>query len=163
MLLLAAAGFWYPTRAAESPDPVQGDQIFAIRCASCHAKPEGRTPGVEALSKRTPEEIVSALRFGSMREQAQGLPLMAIQSIAVHRTGRAPVEAGPMAPEPNPCPPSEAAFHIAPSDWNGWSPDATNARFQSNPALSLRDVPRLRLKWAFGFHGSSVYGQPVVV
>jgi mono/diheme cytochrome c family protein len=76
VLLLAAAGFWNPTRAAESPDPVQGDQIFATRCASCHAKAEGRTPGVEALSKRTPEEIVSALRFGSMREQAQGLPLI---------------------------------------------------------------------------------------
>jgi polyvinyl alcohol dehydrogenase (cytochrome) len=47
--------------------------------------------------------------------------------------------------------------------WNGWSPDATNARFHRASGLSAGDVPRLTLKWAFGFPGvSSVYGQPTV-
>ncbi|MGY8796819.1 MAG: outer membrane protein assembly factor BamB family protein, partial [Woeseiales bacterium] len=49
-------------------------------------------------------------------------------------------------------------------EWNGWSPDATNARFQHNPGFSAADVPAFKLKWAFGFPGvSSVYGQPTIV
>ena len=54
---------------------------------------------------------------------------------------------------------------ISPPDpiWNGWSPDATNARFHRASGLPASDVPRLTLKWAFGFPGvSSVYGQPTV-
>jgi polyvinyl alcohol dehydrogenase (cytochrome) len=37
------------------------------------------------------------------------------------------------------------------SDWNGWSPDPTNSRFQPAGAagLSAADVPKLQLKWAF--------------
>ena len=47
--------------------------------------------------------------------------------------------------------------------WNGWSPNANNARFHRTPGLSAADVPRLTLKWALGFPGvSSVYGQPTV-
>src|SRR5437016_12045655 len=42
----------------------------------------------------------------------------------------------------------------------------TNARFQSAEAagLTANDVPRLKLKWAFGYPGASSGGtQPVVV
>src|SRR5258708_3100223 len=39
--------------------------------------------------------------------------------------------------------------------WNGWSAGMTNTRFQpANAAkLTLEDVPRLKLKWAFGYPG----------
>jgi len=50
--------------------------------------------------------------------------------------------------------------------WNGWGPDASNARFQPADAaqLSAAQVPGLKLKWAFGFPGAkSVLGQPTVV
>ncbi len=42
----------------------------------------------------------------------------------------------------------------APS-WNGWSPDATNARFQTGgfAGLTTSDLGRLTLKWAFAFQG----------
>ena len=54
----------------------------------------------------------------------------------------------------------------AESSWNGWGADFGNTRFESahSAALTADQVPRLRLKWAFGFpNGSSAYGQPAVV
>ena len=50
------------------------------------------------------------------------------------------------------------------SEWNGWGVDGGNSRFQNRPGLTAADVPRLALKWAFGFpDGNSAYGQPSVV
>src|SRR5688500_19991533 len=49
--------------------------------------------------------------------------------------------------------------------WNGWGVDASNSRFQSAQAAGLRaeDVPKLKLKWAFGFpNASSSFSQPTV-
>jgi len=50
--------------------------------------------------------------------------------------------------------------------WNGWSPTVTNARFQSaaTAGLSIDQVKRLKLKWAFAFEGDiSAYAQPAVI
>ena len=49
--------------------------------------------------------------------------------------------------------------------WNGWGNDAANTRFQNEKAagLSAAQVPKLTLKWAFGFPGAtSASGQPTV-
>ena len=49
--------------------------------------------------------------------------------------------------------------------WNGWSPDVTNKRFQSaeQAGLAAAQVPKLKLKWAFGFPDTvSAYAQPTV-
>lgn len=49
--------------------------------------------------------------------------------------------------------------------WNGWGVSARNSRFQPAGAagLSAEDVPRLRLKWAFGFPNTSeASAQPAV-
>jgi polyvinyl alcohol dehydrogenase (cytochrome) len=48
--------------------------------------------------------------------------------------------------------------------WNGWGADPGNSRYQPAPALSADQVPRLELKWAFGFPNAvSAWGQPTVV
>ena len=63
----------------------------------------------------------------------------------------------------------EKAVKIAgslPSDWNGWSPTVTNTRFQNAEAakLTVGQVQRLKLKWAFGFEGDTiVFTQPSVI
>ena len=49
--------------------------------------------------------------------------------------------------------------------WNGWGADISNSRFQTSKAaqLAASDVPRLKLKWAFGLAGATeVFGEPVV-
>ena len=45
-------------------------------------------------------------------------------------------------------------FSPGPGDWNGWGVDA-NSRFQPQPGLAAADVPKLKLKWAFGFPGET--------
>lgn len=50
--------------------------------------------------------------------------------------------------------------------WNGWGAGPAQRRYQSAgmARLAAEDVPRLKLKWAFGFAGASrAYGQPTVV
>jgi polyvinyl alcohol dehydrogenase (cytochrome) len=52
----------------------------------------------------------------------------------------------------------------APPAWSGWG-GATNARFQTEAAAGLKaaDVPKLKLKWAFGLPGASnSYSTPTV-
>ena len=49
--------------------------------------------------------------------------------------------------------------------WNGWGNGLTNTRFQNAKAAGLgaADVPKLTLKWAFGFAGTTAAsGQPAV-
>jgi polyvinyl alcohol dehydrogenase (cytochrome) len=53
---------------------------------------------------------------------------------------------------------------ISATDWNGWGQDMGNSRYQPNPGLAAADVPKLKLKWAFGFPGdTSAQAQPAVV
>src|SRR4030095_7091547 len=49
--------------------------------------------------------------------------------------------------------------------WTGWSPSTTNTRFQpaDRAGLAASDLPRLKLKWAFGFPDASVaWSHPTV-
>jgi polyvinyl alcohol dehydrogenase (cytochrome) len=68
---------------------------------------------------------------------------------------------------PNRCEADTALRDIsAKPSWNGWGAGFANARFQEAAAAQLDadQVPKLRLKWAFGFPGAkAVYGQPSVV
>ena len=50
--------------------------------------------------------------------------------------------------------------------WNGWGADLNNSRFQpaAMAGLTQDQVPRLQLKWAFGFPGASAANaQPTIV
>jgi polyvinyl alcohol dehydrogenase (cytochrome) len=50
--------------------------------------------------------------------------------------------------------------------WNGWGGDVHNTRFRTRAqaGMSARNLPRLKLKWAFGLPNSlSAYSQPTVV
>jgi polyvinyl alcohol dehydrogenase (cytochrome) len=50
--------------------------------------------------------------------------------------------------------------------WNGWGVDPSQSRFQPGEMaqLAAEDVPRLKLKWAFGISGAFFsYAQPTVI
>jgi polyvinyl alcohol dehydrogenase (cytochrome) len=77
---------------------------------------------------------------------------------------------GPVAPPiavdplPNACPVKMTSSSVSAS-WFGWGNGTANWRYQSNPAAGLNppDVPRLKLKWAFGVPNvRSVRSQPVI-
>ena len=145
---------------AAAPD---GAALYASRCAACHDDPRDRTPPRIYLSTfRTPEEIVSALTEGVMRAQATGLGAGEIRALAVYLTGKEPQETGTPS-EANRCRKTGPALRPGRWDWNGWGRDLANTRYQPAPGLTARDVPRLRLKWAFGYPGRAAFGQPVMV
>ena len=53
-----------------------------------------------------------------------------------------------------------------PQRWNGWGAGVTNTRFQNAEAggITAADVPRLRLKWAYGLpQEQQPRGQPAVI
>ncbi len=66
-------------------------------------------------------------------------------------------------PEANGCAAPAAPVALGSALWNGWGRDVENTRYQPEPALRASDVPKLALKWSYGFQGSAVAGQPTVV
>jgi len=77
----------------------------------------------------------------------------------------ASAHAGPVdaLPERNICAAAATPLALGSAQWNGWGRDVENTRYQPEPAIRASDVPKLALKWAFGFQGSAVAGQPTVV
>jgi polyvinyl alcohol dehydrogenase (cytochrome) len=62
-------------------------------------------------------------------------------------------------------PPEHPPDLLTGQTWNGWSGGLTNSRFQSAEMAGLTEqqIPRLKLKWAFGFPGAiAAWSQPVV-
>lgn len=142
---------------------IQGDKLFQQRCASCHDKAQGRVPTTDALRTRKPEQILASLRTGVMRTQSSGLSVFQMQGIAQFLTGVEPGEPAASGPEPNACAQPAKPVGIRSNDWNGWSTDLVNSRFQARPGLKAADLARLKVKWAYGYRGSYVYGQPTVI
>jgi polyvinyl alcohol dehydrogenase (cytochrome) len=166
-----------PTHAqqkAEEDKPPAGLAIqftFISKCMTCHAigNSEGRTHSRETLMKLTPEAVYAALTTGPMATQAKDLSDDEKRAMSAFLGGRplGSTEAGDAKFMTNHCasnpPLSDPA---AGAGWNGWGNDLGNTRFQpANAAgISADQVPRLKLKWAFGFpNGVQNYGQPTVV
>lgn len=154
--------------------PPPGMTLFGERCAGCHTEQgleiNGRiVPTIAAMKATSPERILQSMTAGKMVTQATGLSDIQKKQIAEFVAGR-PVASGAetigVAAMTNRCasnPPLPDPASTA--NWNGWSPDVRNARFQDAAAAGLRarDVPKLKLKWAFGLpFGGSSSSQPTV-
>src|SRR4030095_2764592 len=60
-------------------------------------------------------------------------------------------------------PPTPTADPTRGPSWMSWGNDASNSRFVPQGGLTAADVPRLKLKWAFGFEGiTSARVQPAL-
>ena len=66
-------------------------------------------------------------------------------------------------PEKNLCASRADPVSLGSVQWNGWGHDLFNTRYQPEPAIRAMDVPKLGLKWAFGFQGGNEFGQPTLV
>jgi polyvinyl alcohol dehydrogenase (cytochrome) len=67
------------------------------------------------------------------------------------------------APEKNLCATRAEPVAIGSVQWNGWGRDLDNTRYQPEPAIRAMDVPRLALKWAYGYQRGTEFGQPTMV
>ena len=173
--ILVWAGAFEPQAAGQAPPPAftpgteSGFATFQTQCAQCHGNPSvDRAPTPSAAREMTPEKIYDALSTGLMVTQASALNDGQKKALAEFMSGRPMGSAKSGAAEnmgfqcrTNP-PLADPAS--APS-WNGWSPDLANTRFQPAAVarLTAAQVPRLKLKWAFGFpSGVSANAQPTV-
>ena len=157
--LIAALVLTAPLLAAD------GEAAYKLRCAGCHqnAQPGGRIPPRAEIGALPPEAILRALSSGSMMIQGSSLTDEERHDVARFLTGKefAPVSGVAMA---GMCTQPAPKFAPKAGDWNGWSIDEGNSRYQPNPGLKAEDVGKLKLKWAFGFpNGSIAASQPTVV
>jgi polyvinyl alcohol dehydrogenase (cytochrome) len=66
-------------------------------------------------------------------------------------------------PPANPCAMPAEPVAVGTAQWNGWGRDLENSRYQPEPAIRATDVPKLRLKWAYGYAGAQANGQATIV
>jgi polyvinyl alcohol dehydrogenase (cytochrome) len=151
--------------AASAQTPQDAEAIYKERCATCHEAGVARAPNREGLRRLTPEVIAAALATGSMRQQGQELTLAQIQLLA-RTLGIPPATAIPSSGVCTSDESTSLARSLDRPNWNGWGANLAQHRFQpaAMARLSANDVPRLTLKWAFGFQGvNRAFAQPTVV
>ena len=151
------------------PGTETGWSTFQTQCAGCHGvvTPIGTAPTAAAIRAMLPARINAALQGKTHHDRT--LSDIQARRVAEFMGGRplASPDAGEAKAMPNQCKTNPAMTDPAGAPgWNGWSHDLANTRFQpAAPArLAAADVPRLKLKWAFGFpHGETNNAQPTVV
>jgi polyvinyl alcohol dehydrogenase (cytochrome) len=140
-----------------------GEAVFKQSCASCHNENQKTAPTREVLAQMTPESIFNALTLGRMQIQAISLSEADQRAVAVFLAGK---PFGPVTPPVvvNKCTSSPAMKAPASSgEWNGWGGNTSNTRYQPNGGLTAADLPKLKLKWAFGYHTvTSARAQPML-
>jgi polyvinyl alcohol dehydrogenase (cytochrome) len=154
--------------SAQQPAP-SGAAVYKQRCASCHDGTLPRMPTRQALGAMSPEHIESELAAFSMRRQGNALSPAERRAVAEFLTGRpAGSYRSPIAIIPKSAYCTARATTGDPlngASWNGWGVDLQNSRHQPAAAagVTAADVPRLKLKWSFGFAGASASGSQVSI
>jgi polyvinyl alcohol dehydrogenase (cytochrome) len=173
LFLAASRAVWAQAKPeAEDNEPLgteSGFGVFQQHCTLCHGNPDAkpRAPDPSTLRQLAPERIYDALSTGTMKLQGRKLSEVAKRRVAESLSGRpfGTTQSGDASGMPNHCasnpPLTDPAAGPA---WNGWGADLANTRFQARTGgISAREIPRLKLRWAFGYpHGVSAAGQPTV-
>jgi polyvinyl alcohol dehydrogenase (cytochrome) len=166
--MLLALGFSTAASGAlPLPPPPDGAALYQQRCASCHDNPDAssRAPLKASIGARGPDAVLAVLTEGVMKPMAEGLSPAELDALIVHLAGSPPSHAAaPPAADGDlaaMCAVNSPPGTAGPA-WNGWSPTLDNARYAASAGLETRDVPKLKVKWAFAFAGG-VAGQPTVV
>jgi polyvinyl alcohol dehydrogenase (cytochrome) len=147
-------------QATSSP----GVALYQARCALCHDGGAARAPDKNALGQLSPERIGFALSYGLMNQQARDLGQRDITALVRHLKGTSPPVAAVL-PDSICHDPGLNLKDPSLPRWNGWGVDIRQHRYQpaDQAKLAADDVPRLKLKWAFGFPGEvKAYAQPTV-
>jgi polyvinyl alcohol dehydrogenase (cytochrome) len=169
---LLAACLWVGVQATPLMAQEDGAYLFKTYCAICHEAENGeeeRAPNRDVLKQMTPEHILQVLETGAMKTVAAERSRAQRRILAEYLSEKKFGNAGPdLIPRSAFCTNSAASTGNLSGDlqWNGWGVSITNTRFQTAAAagLTTADVPRLKLKWAFGYPGATSGGtQPVVI
>jgi polyvinyl alcohol dehydrogenase (cytochrome) len=140
-----------------------GESMYKASCAQCHDAGVNRAPQRDTFPQMTPERVLAAMESGPMITMGQRWPAEGRRAIAEYLTGKKLGTALATDPPASAmCKPGAADFSAGPT-WTGWGSNTSNTRFQdaAKAGLTAADVPRLKVKWAFGFPGElSANGHP---
>lgn len=161
MKLSAAAAFLFVASCWPAPAQHSGAALYAQHCAACHdaGNPQSRVPSRNALQLMSYDHVLWIITSGSMADMAKERTDDERKAIASFVTGR--ISSGPPPTVGNEasaeCTNRSLGFGgpLYRPQWNGWGADLSNSRFQPAEMARLApdEVPRLQLKWAFGFPG----------
>ena len=155
-VLLLAAGV-LPAAAA-----VSGEAVYQKRCSSCHDAAVERAPSRATLQQLSVARILRTLDFGVMINIAYPLNRDEREAVAKFLGVDRPDTPVPAKAY---CADRTVTVGAAPSPaWNGWGPELTNTRYTTTSGITLNQVGKLKLKWAYAFEGDvSAFGAPVVL
>jgi polyvinyl alcohol dehydrogenase (cytochrome) len=164
---VAMAGYLpLPAAAAEAAAaPPQGEKVYAERCAQCHEGGVPKAPHKMFLQMMATDAIHRALTTGIMQQQATGLSEAARVAVAEYLGGQSLADSQAM-PDTQRCTGPAAKFDMnSPPTKAGWGMDRQNRRFvpAEVAGLTAADLPKLKLKWAFGYaKAQRARSQPLV-
>ena len=155
LALLAATAL--PSAAA-----VSGEAVYQKRCAACHDSGREGIPPRAALKQLSVARILRTLDFGVMINIAYVITRDEREAVANFLGVQRPDSPVPAQAY---CSDRTATIGASPNpQWPGWSSDLTNRRFTTTSGISLNQVGKLKLKWAYGFDGDvSAFGAPTVL
>jgi polyvinyl alcohol dehydrogenase (cytochrome) len=170
--------------AEELSTAALGEATFQRICAACHttlvsrASPSPDHPPDpitlralprEMLRQLPAEAVLTALTSGKMQAQGSLLNDAEKHAVAEYASGShfgAAAYGSVKTEKPNLCKsPATAALMPAAPAWNGWGGGLANPRFQpeASGGLTAADLPKLKLKWAFGYTNTvTLRAQPTV-
>jgi polyvinyl alcohol dehydrogenase (cytochrome) len=136
-----------------------GAELFRNHCSTCHrAGSTTAAPLPEALRGLPPPTILAALETGKMRAQGSLLS-PAERNLVANYLGKG--EGTEVMPASAFC--SADIDHKSGPGWNGWGAGTGNSRFHFASGLTRDTVPKLKLKWAFGYPGvTTAFGSPTI-
>ena len=148
--------------ALPSAAAVSGEAIYQKRCAGCHDSGAERTPPRDALKQLSRSRILRTLDFGVMINIAYVLNREEREAVANYLGVEH--EDTPV-PEQAYCADRTVNIGASPNpSWNGWSADLSNTRYTTSGGITLGQVGKLKLKWAYGFEGDvSAFGAATVL
>ena len=153
--------------SSTSSPAASGAAVFQRVCAACHlsiVQTAAANPGKPMDTKALPREmlrsfppgaILNALTNGKMQAQGAALSDAERRAVAEYVSGKTFEESKAASTEkPNLCTDGSGMRDPASGpSWNGWGNSPLNTRYQpkAQGGLSAADLPRLELKWAYGY------------
>ena len=141
--------------AVRAGDRPPADIYHAI-CARCHEGGVPKAPHSVEFQMLGPQAILNALQSGVMKTQGASLSDHERRALAEYLGGAA--LPSPTSLRLKRCDAAHSKFDVAdPPPLAGWAMTLTGSRFVDarTADLDARDVPRLKLKWAFAFPGAT--------
>jgi polyvinyl alcohol dehydrogenase (cytochrome) len=144
-----------PASSAQLPEE---ETLFTTQCALCHqenAAPKGspneKAPTRAQLRQFTAEAVLTALSNGKMQQQGSLLSEPQRRLVSQFAAGKLLATTGP-AQSASRCTDNTKMGDPTKGDsWNGHGNGPEATRFAKSGGITAADLPRLKLKWAFGY------------